>query len=74
MEKIEPFYIVSRNLSWYSHYGKECEGSLIKLKIDIPYDPRIYLEENYNSKRYVHPYVHSSTVHNSQDMETYVDM
>ena len=26
--------------------------------------------QNYNSKRYVHPYVHSSTIHNSQDMET----
>ena len=26
-------------------------------------------EENYNSKRYMYPYVHSSTIHNSQDME-----
>ena len=26
--------------------------------------------QNYNSKRYRHPYVHSSTIHNSQDMET----
>ena len=26
--------------------------------------------QSYNSKKYVHPYVHSSTVHNSQDMET----
>ena len=25
--------------------------------------------ENYNSKRYIHPNVHSSTIHNSQDME-----
>ena len=25
--------------------------------------------ENYHSKRYMHPYVHSSTIHNSQDME-----
>ena len=26
--------------------------------------------QNSNSKRYMHPYVHSSTMHNSQDMET----
>ena len=25
--------------------------------------------QNYNSKRYTHPYVHSSTIHNSQHME-----
>ena len=26
--------------------------------------------QNYNLKRYMHPYGHSSTIHNSQDMET----
>ena len=26
--------------------------------------------QNYNSKRYMHPYVHGSTIYNSQDMET----
>ena len=26
--------------------------------------------QNYNSKRYVHPCVHSNTIQNSQDMET----
>ena len=26
--------------------------------------------QNYNSKRYMHSYFHSSTIHNSQDMET----
>ena len=26
--------------------------------------------QNSNPKRYMHPYVHSSTTHNSQDMET----
>ena len=26
--------------------------------------------QNCNSKRYMHPYVHSSTIYNSQDMET----
>ena len=26
--------------------------------------------QNYNLKRYMHPYVHSSTVHDRQNMET----
>ena len=26
--------------------------------------------QNYNSKRYMQPYVHNSTIHNSQDVET----
>ena len=26
--------------------------------------------QNYNLKRYMHPYVHSSTMYKSQDMET----
>ena len=26
--------------------------------------------QNCNSKRYMHPYVHSSSIHNSQDLET----
>ena len=29
----------------------------------------LYLEKTINSKRYMHPYVHSNTIHNSQDME-----
>ena len=31
--------------------------------------PRCVSEQNYNSKRYMHPNVHSSTIHNSQDTE-----
>ena len=48
---------------------------LKKLKIELSYDPEIpllgiYLEKtNTNSKRYMHPNVHSSTTYNSQDME-----
>ena len=29
-----------------------------------------YTQAKTKSKRYMHPYVHSSTVHNSQDKET----
>ena len=47
---------------------------LKKLKIELPYDPAIpllgiYPEKIYNSKRCMHPYVHCSTIYNSQDME-----
>ena len=44
-----------------------------KLSIELPYDPAIpgYISgQNYNLKRYMHPYVHCTTIHNSQDMET----
>ena len=47
---------------------------LKKLKIELSYDPTIPLRhihrQNYNLKRYLNPNVHSSTIHNSQDMET----
>ena len=47
---------------------------LRKLEIELPYDAGIPLlgitRQNCNSKRSLHPYVHSSTIHNSQDMET----
>ena len=48
---------------------------LKKLKIELPYDPEIPLlgisekNKNTNSVRYIHPNAHSSTIHNSQDME-----
>ena len=48
---------------------------LRKLKIKLPYDPAvsflgIYPEKTLNSKRAMHPSVHSSTIYNSQVMET----
>ena len=48
---------------------------LKKLKIELPYDPEIpvlgiYQAKNYNLKRYLRLSVHSSTIYNSQDMET----
>ena len=47
---------------------------LKKLKIEILYDSTIpllgvYSEKNHNSKRYVYPNVHCSTIYNNQDME-----
>ena len=51
-------------------------GSFLrKLKIELPYDPAIPLLGIYSDKtspkRYMHPYVHSRNIYNSQDMETH---
>ena len=47
---------------------------LRNLNIEPPYDPAIPFLGMYPDKtfpeRYIHPYVHYSTIHNSQDMET----
>ena len=46
-------------------------GFLKKLNIELPYDPAIpLLGENSNSERYMHHNSCSSTIYNSQDMET----
>ena len=46
---------------------------LRKLRIELPYDPAVPLlsmhQDKSNPKRHMHPYVHSSTIHNSQDTE-----
>ena len=48
---------------------------LIKLKIELPYDPEMPLLSTYpekkitNLKRYIHPSVHGSIIYNRQDME-----
>lgn len=44
------------------------------LKIELPFNPAIpllglYLETSSNSKRYMYPNIHSSTIYNNQDME-----
>ena len=43
VEKREPSYIVGGNVNWCKHYGEQYGGSLKKLKIELPYDPRIPL-------------------------------
>ena len=43
VEKMEPLYTVGRNVSWYSHYGKQYWIFLKNLKIGPPYDPEIPL-------------------------------
>ena len=41
VEKKEPSYNAGGNVNWYNHYGKHYEGSLQKLKIELPYDLEI---------------------------------
>ena len=73
MEKKEPSYTVGVNVNWYSHYGEQYGGSLKKLKrvtvSSCNPTPGHISRENYNLKRYMYPNVHSSTIHDSQDME-----
>ena len=76
MEKREPLYTVAGSVNWYNHYGKEYGHPFKKLKVKLPYNPAILLlgiypekKENSNSKRYMLPNVHRSTLYNSQDME-----
>ena len=38
-----PSYTVGGNVNWYSHYGEQYGGSLIKLKTESPSDPAIPL-------------------------------
>jgi len=74
VENREPSYTVGGNVSWYSHYEKQYgvplkTKNLIAIRSSKPTTGNI-LEQNYNSKRNMQSYVHSSTVHNSKNMET----
>ena len=67
---------VGRNINCCSHYGEWYGGSLENRAINRatiwssnPINAHIS-GENHNSKRYMHPKIHCSTIYNSQDMET----
>ena len=68
---------VSENANWCSCSGKQYHRFLKKLKIELPYDPAIILPGIYPkdaktvSQRdaSTHPYVYSSIIYNTQDME-----
>ena len=63
---------VSGDVNWYSHYGKQWGRHLKKLKIEISNDPTIpilAIHPYKTLKKYMHPYIHSTTIHNCQDME-----
>ena len=60
-------------LHWSNHYGKQYgDSSKNKNRTTIRSSnptPRHLSRENHNSKRYMCPNVHFSTIYNSQDME-----
>ena len=43
MEKRETLFSIGGTANWCSHYGKQYERLLKKLKPDVPYDPAIPL-------------------------------
>ena len=51
VEKRKPSYMVGGNVNWYNHYGEQYGGSLKKLKIELPYDPKIPLLDIYPPKK-----------------------
>ena len=74
VEKREPSCTVGGNENWYIPLWKTVWRYLRKLNIELPHDPSITLLGIYTDKSFLekdkHPYVHCSTIHNSQDMET----
>ena len=75
MEKREPSCAAGRIINWSNHYGKNSMEGPEKLKTDLLYDLVIPLLGTYPEKKqwlekYMHPNVHSSTIYNSEDMDT----
>ena len=70
--KREPFYSVSGNVNWCSHYWKQYGGSF-KSRTTIwssnPTSEHIS-REDHNLKKYLHPSIHSGTIYSGQYMET----
>ena len=75
MEKREPSYMVGGNVNCIATRENNMDVSQ-KTKNRPMYNMILQSHcwhiprQNYNLKRYMHPYVHSSTIHNSQDLET----
>ena len=74
VEKEEPSYTVGGNINWWSHYGEKHEGSLKKNYKESYHMIQqshswAYIWRKLDSKRYMHPNVHSSNIYSSQDMK-----
>ena len=73
VEKKEPSYTAGGNANQYSHYGEQCGDSLKNWKQNCHTTQQSHCWAYTLRKpelRHVYPYVHCSTVYNSQDMET----
>ena len=73
VEKKEASYTVDGNVNCCSHYGEHYGGFLITKNRVIIWsrNPMSIPSEKMKTdlKRYMHPNVHSSTIHNNQNME-----
>ena len=69
MAKGEPSYTIGGNINCYSHYEQQYGGSLKKINIELPYNPKIPPRGSHNLKRYTYHRVPSSTVYKSKDVE-----
>jgi len=78
VEKREHSYTASGNANHCSHFGEQYGGSLkkttknrtaISSSSNSTSGNKIKESENADSKRYMHPNVHSSIIYNGQDME-----
>ena len=77
MERGEPSNTVGGDVNWYSCYGGQCGGPLKNSTYSYsviqhfhPLGIHPEKKENSNLKNYMHPSVHSSTVYNSQNVDT----
>ena len=68
-------YTVGGNINWCSHSREQCGGSLQTKNKAIIWSSNLTLghisrkDKNSNSKWYMDPNIHSSTIYNIQDME-----
>ena len=75
VEKTDPSCTTGGNVNWYNHYGKQygdtSENQIQDYHMIQQSQSQAYIQIKLSfKKRYMHPYVHSRTIHNSQDMET----
>ena len=73
MKRRESSYTVGGYVNLYSCYGEQY-GNFLKTKNRASIRssnpiPGHISRENHNSKRYIHPSVHCSTIYNNQDVE-----
>ena len=80
VEKKEPPNTVGKSVNWYSHYGEQYRDSLkqtnkqtTKNNVTIwssnPTPGYVVPRRSHDLKRYMHPYIHCSSIYNSQDMD-----
>ena len=74
VEKGVSSFTIGGNVNWYKYYGKQYGGTSENYiynchMIHKPHSWHIS-GQNIHSKRCMHPYVHHSTIHNGEHMET----